>query len=481
MTEYLDARLVEHRGGKMLARRVGAWVGVMVVIGLAGSAPASAQVQLVAGDGGEHCPGGWEPMSVAHAQANQSAVCQQLGQWVIARLAGGGSMDGPGYRCQIRPRDDRGLGHTLCVPSPRRSPPPPQHRPPPPPPSPHMVVPTGTYDAIHPRWGQLTVVLAPDGTYQRSDGRDGAWRVDGHLLVIVTRRGEEFLSPQADGSFRGPSGFTLTPRRVQPPPPPPPSMQVQAGVYDGIHPHWRDTVTLAPDGTYRRGNGDPGRWYVEGHVLVLDWQNWGAERLHRQPDGSFRAPSNGFTLRFRAAPPPPPPPPPMQVQAGVYDGVHPHWRDTVTLAPDGTYRRGNGDPGRWYVEGRVLVLDWQNWGAERLHRQPDGSFRAPSNGFTLTYRGPAVVVVRPGPDPSTLAGLYDAVHPRWRGEVRLRPDGSVQRGARVEGRWTFDGSGVVITWTRGNLTERLALQPDGSLVAPNGFTLRKRVVRVRTR
>lgn len=70
---------------------------------------------------------------------------------------------------------------------------------------------------------------------------------------------------------------------------------------------------------------------------------------------------------------------------GVYDGVHPHWRDTVIISPDGTYRRGNGDPGRWTFDGKTLVLDWKNWGAERLRMDGEGRFTS-RKGFSITKR-----------------------------------------------------------------------------------------------
>ena len=40
--------------------------------------------------------------------------CHALGIWYIARLASGGSIDGPGYNCKVRDKDDRKLGHSLC-------------------------------------------------------------------------------------------------------------------------------------------------------------------------------------------------------------------------------------------------------------------------------------------------------------------------------------------------------------------------------
>ncbi len=79
-------------------------------------AASAIDVTKVAGDG--TCPSGKALLSVADAQANASAVCAALGQWDIARLAGGGSMDGPGYNCQIRASDARQLGHSLCRPAP---------------------------------------------------------------------------------------------------------------------------------------------------------------------------------------------------------------------------------------------------------------------------------------------------------------------------------------------------------------------------
>lgn len=61
------------------------------------------------------CPNGYQLMTVREANNNKNQVCSMLGQWYITRLAGGGSMDGPGYKCGIRSHDNRGLGNSLCV------------------------------------------------------------------------------------------------------------------------------------------------------------------------------------------------------------------------------------------------------------------------------------------------------------------------------------------------------------------------------
>lgn len=68
--------------------------------------------------GVDPCPAGNTLLTVAEAQANQSAVCGVIGTWDIVRLAGGGSMDGAGYGCGIRSSDTRTLGSVLCRPIP---------------------------------------------------------------------------------------------------------------------------------------------------------------------------------------------------------------------------------------------------------------------------------------------------------------------------------------------------------------------------
>jgi hypothetical protein len=64
---------------------------------------------------GEECPPGTALLSFAEASARRDEVCRQLGQWDVARLAGGGAMDGSGYGCGAREKDARPLGNALCV------------------------------------------------------------------------------------------------------------------------------------------------------------------------------------------------------------------------------------------------------------------------------------------------------------------------------------------------------------------------------
>src|SRR5262245_10135868 len=70
---------------------------------------------------------------------------------------------------------------------------------------------------------------------------------------------------------------------------------------------------------------------------------------------------------------------------GTYDASHPHWGDSVIIQADGTYHRGNGDPGKWSFDGKTLTLHWTQWGPEPVVMQAPGRF-ASAGGFTLTRR-----------------------------------------------------------------------------------------------
>lgn len=63
---------------------------------------------------GETCPQGYIYVTVDEAVKNRSEICSTLTEWSIARLADGGSMDGPGYDCKVRGEDSRQLGNAVC-------------------------------------------------------------------------------------------------------------------------------------------------------------------------------------------------------------------------------------------------------------------------------------------------------------------------------------------------------------------------------
>lgn len=84
-----------------------------VVLSCVGVMQASAADYAV-GKGDGVCPTGYRMLTFIEANANKDAACAVLSQWAIARLAGGGSMSGKGYKCTTFPADDRGMGDTLC-------------------------------------------------------------------------------------------------------------------------------------------------------------------------------------------------------------------------------------------------------------------------------------------------------------------------------------------------------------------------------
>ncbi len=63
---------------------------------------------------GETCPVFSRLVTFQEAMANKALLSEKLDRWDIAKLADGGSMDGPGYRSKIRANDDRSFGHALC-------------------------------------------------------------------------------------------------------------------------------------------------------------------------------------------------------------------------------------------------------------------------------------------------------------------------------------------------------------------------------
>ncbi|WP_437940396.1 hypothetical protein [Sorangium sp. So ce341] len=65
--------------------------------------------------GGEQCIDGFELVDFATASEYSEEICLHVGLWGIARIGGGGSIDGPGYDCNIRASDPRPLGDAICV------------------------------------------------------------------------------------------------------------------------------------------------------------------------------------------------------------------------------------------------------------------------------------------------------------------------------------------------------------------------------
>ena len=69
-----------------------------------------ASFRITEGDG---CDNGL-PISLAMVEQNVAQVCAALEPWMIARIGEGGSISGQGYQCEIKQKDTRNLGHSLC-------------------------------------------------------------------------------------------------------------------------------------------------------------------------------------------------------------------------------------------------------------------------------------------------------------------------------------------------------------------------------
>jgi hypothetical protein len=151
---------------------------------------------------------------------------------------------------------------------------------------------------------------------------------------------------------------------------------------------------------------------------------------------------------------------------GVYDGVHPHWRDSVHIFADGKYRRGNGDAGRWKAEGSILVLDWTNWGLVIMEQVEPGKYRARADGFTITKRGGATTSPTTPPPPPAQKPA-----PRDCGTGLDDPGCSTNREGRAPmDKTEFDGMIAALSATSNELTR---LEMAQEILAENFVTARQ--------
>jgi hypothetical protein len=112
----------------------------------------------------------------------------------------------------------------------------------------------------------------------------------------------------------------------------------------------------------------------------------------------------------------------------------------LTLTADGAVRSAAGANGRWTLEGRTLTLRWPQR-VDTFELIAPGRFMSRDRASTLTKDQPPV-------DLTAVVGLFDAQHPRWRGLVTVLSDGRFWGPTGESGRWTFDGSRLVLAWDR---------------------------------
>jgi hypothetical protein len=94
-----------------------------------------------------------------------------------------------------------------------------------------------------------------------------------------------------------PSGPAATPDASKPGPPPcacgqNPAPWSVVGKWEATEiGNWNDTITISPDGTFTRTEGDGGRWTLtalQDHIaLVLAWENWPAETVTMMSPSEF--------------------------------------------------------------------------------------------------------------------------------------------------------------------------------------------------
>jgi len=65
---------------------------------------------------------------------------------------------------------------------------------------------------------------------------------------------------------------------------------------------------------------------------------------------------------------------------GTWICSNPAWVDLVIFNQDGTFRRAQGDEGRWTFEEGILTLHWNKWPEETLKLEDANEFRGKPRG-----------------------------------------------------------------------------------------------------
>lgn len=146
---------------------------------------------------------------------------------------------------------------------------------------------------------------------------------------------------------------------------------------------------------------------------------------------------------------------------GDYEALFPDGSELVSLMSDGAVRSSSSGGGRWTLEGRLLRLTWMSQRVEELNGVGNGRFINRNRGSTLTKQQAPV-------DLTAVIGLFDGQHPKWRGLVSVLGDGSFWVASGDAGRWTFNGTRLVLVWDRGdtdvlvlNTATRTFVRADG--------------------
>ncbi len=70
---------------------------------------------------------------------------------------------------------------------------------------------------------------------------------------------------------------------------------------------------------------------------------------------------------------------------GKWQGFHPSWSGILEIRKDGWFFAPFAG-GKWFFDGKRLILAWSGRAQEFLDLQPDGTFRAQQAGGTFSLR-----------------------------------------------------------------------------------------------
>lgn len=205
------------------------------------------------------------------------------------------------------------------------------------------------------------VILSPNGTASASGGDSGTWKLEDAVArryAIRWKTGAQDAITLANDANRL-EGSIEAVRFIDP----------IAGV-------WSGGIVIRADAVIYTSDGTRGTWTRSSRAIAVEWESGASEVWTWREDGTGIDRSGGAVALRRGS----------DLVIGVFQGTHRRWSDTVALAAGGTFRRGNGDAGRWSFDGRTLILGWKSGGPEALNLQLDGTFSSQDGGFRLVRR-----------------------------------------------------------------------------------------------
>jgi hypothetical protein len=96
---------------------------------------------------------------------------------------------------------------------------------------------------------------------------------------------------------------------------------------------------------------------------------------------------------------------------GKWEAHHFAWKDSLTIAENGRFARGNGDEGCWNVHEHngktILRLEWDRWPTEELELHQNGDDKECASPRRHIFRGNGNIIISAGtPCPGTLHTIF---------------------------------------------------------------------------